>query len=228
MTLVNGPGSSAPIRPVVGGTGRAVDLSHLQRTNPRLPALLQQHPGLRAFLEKHGGTTATSSSPNPTPVAWNAWFHSPATLRQDYDWKNQFIFVFQRSRSDTGTIDFGREGRYQGRLIGVHRLGDLDVPVRNRGGREGGTAPDGGFEARFPVEAVGQRGDDVEVCFCVGSLDDKGNPTGGWGTLGGYGGRQHDITIGVADRVPIHEDDHSYSELVPQPGGGYVKRATRL
>jgi len=228
MTLVNGPGQSAPIRPVVGGTARGVDLSHLQRTNPQLPALLQQHPGLRAFLEKRAGTTATSSSPNPTAVTWNAWFHSPASLHQSYDWKNQFVFVFQRSRADTGTVDFGREGRYQGRLIGVHRMGDLDVTTRMRGPHEGGTAPDGGFETQFPVEAVGQRGDDVAVCFCVGSLDDRGNPPGGWGTLGGYGGRQHDITIGVPDRVPIHEDDGSYSELVARPGGGFTSRPTRL
>lgn len=225
MTTVNGPTGTAQVRPTMSARVGGADLSHLMRTNPALPALVQQHPGLRAFLEKHAASTVTAATATtPTPVTWNGWFHSPASLHQDYNWKDQLIFVFQRSPKDQGTIDLGREGQYRGRLIGVHRMGDLDVPTRIVGGHEGGSSKDGGFEAQFHVEAVGHKGDDVEVCFCVGTLDDKGNPKGGWGTLGGYGGRQHDITIGVKDQVPIHEDNGSYTVLVPRQGGGYISK----
>jgi hypothetical protein len=224
MSFVNGPAGARPVQNSPASAGARLDTSHLEKSNPRLPALLQQHAGLRTFLAQHAGNVATSSSANPTKVVWNAWFHSPASLHQNYNWKDQLVFVFQRSKQDTGTVDFGNQGKYQGRLIGVHRMGDLDIPVRVKGGYEGGTAPDGGFETQFNVEAVGDRGDDVEVCFCVGTLDQSGKATGGWGTLGGYGGRQHDITIGVPDQVPIHEDDGSYSVLVPKQGGGFLSK----
>ena len=132
--------------------------------------------------------------------------------------------MFQRGANDKGKVDFGREGSYQGRLIGVHRMGDLDVPTRTKNGFEGGLSSDGGFEALFPVEAIGKPGEKLEVCFCVGTLDDKGNPSGGWGTLGGYGGRQHDIVIGTPAQVPIHEDDGGSSVLTAKSGGGYTSR----
>lgn len=222
MPVIHGP-SGIRSMPTAGSS---FDTSHLERTNPRLPELMKQHPGLRAFLEKHAaaGAVATSASGTASPVTWNAWFHSPASLHQDYNWKDQLIFVFQRGPSEKGRIDFGRQGSYQGRLIGVHRMGDLDVPVRMKNGHEAGSSSDGGFETQFKAEAIGRPGDELEVCFCVGTLDDRGNPTGGWGTLGGYGGRQHDIKIGDPAVVPIHEDDGTYSVLSPKAGGGFTSR----
>jgi hypothetical protein len=222
MPVVNGPSG---VRPSSSGN-TAVDLSHLSKTNPKLPELMKQNPGLRAFLEKHAatGSIATSSGGTASPVTWNAWFHSPASLHDNYNWKDQLIFVFQRGPHEKGKVDFGRKGSYQGRLIGVHRMGDLDVPVKMKNGHEGGTSSDGGFETQFPVEAIGKPGEKLEVCFCVGSLDDKGNAVGGWGTLGGYGGRQHDIEIGKPAVVPIHEDDGGYSVLTPKAGGGFTSR----
>jgi hypothetical protein len=224
MPTTMGPAGARTVN--LGGVAnnRSLDITHFERTNPRLPQVIQQHPGLQAFLVKHASNIASGSSPSPTKIIWNAWFHSPASLRQDYNWKDQLIFAFQRSPKNQGTIDFGNQGRYQGLLIGVHRMGDLDVPVRMRGKFEGGSSADGGFETQFMVEAVGNRGDDVEVCFCVGTLDAKGQAVGGWGTLGGYGGRQHDITIGVPDQVPIHEDNGSFSILVPRTGGGFLSK----
>lgn len=222
MPVIQGP-TGIRATPSLGGN---VDISHLERTNPRLPELMKQHPGLRAFLEKHAaaGAIATSTAGTASPVTWNAWFHSPATLHQSYNWRDQLVFVFQRGPAERGRIDFGRQGAYQGRLIGVQRMGDLDVPVKPRGGLEAGTSSDGGFETQFPALAIGRPGDRLEVCFCVGTLDDHGNPTGGWGTLGGYGGRQHDIQIGQPAVVPIHEDDGTYSVLSPMPGGGFTSR----
>jgi len=223
MTTVNGPGGvSGAAVPRAGGP----DLSHLSKTNPNLVALMAKYPGLAAFMDKNAAAIAPAKAGTATPVTWNAWFHSPASLHQTYNWKDQFIFVFQRSADDKATVNFGSQGNYQGRLIGVQRMGDLDVPVKNKGGFEGGSASDGGFEAQFDVEAIGRPGADVEVCFCVGSLDAKGDPVGGWGTLGGYGGRQHDMKIGQRDEVPIHEDDGSFSVLQKKPGGGgYTSQA---
>ncbi len=222
MTTVNGPGG---VRVSGGAQASKVDVSHLQKTNPNLAALMAKHPGLQAFLEKNAAAIAPATAGTATPVTWNAWFHSPASLHQNYDWKDQFIFVFQRSNDDKGsTVDFGREGKYQGRLIGVQRMGDLDVPTKMKGGHEGGTSSDGGFETQFDALAIGRPGAAVEVCFVVGTLDPKGNPTGGWGTLGGYGGRQHDIKIGQRDEVPIHEDNGGFSVLEKKPGGGFTSK----
>ena len=231
MPVVNAPGA---VRSSATAAG-SVDLSHLSRSNPRLPELMKQMPGLRAFLEKHAatGSIATSHAGTASPVAWSAWFHSPASLHQNYAWQDQLVFVFQRGAAsglgaagagDKGKVDFANKGSYQGRLIGVHRMGDLDVPTRTKGGFEGGSSSDGGFEALFDVEAIGKPGEKLEVCFCVGTLDDKGNPTGGWGTLGGYGGRQHDIEIGKPAQAPIHDDDGGYTVLTPKADGGYTTK----
>jgi len=216
----------SPVGSVNAASTAGVELSHLIKTNPKLPALMAQFPGLKAFLTSHTatGAIAAASSGTASPVAWSAWFHSPASLHQDYNWQDQFIFIFQRGPKERGTIDFGSEGSYQGRLIGVHRMGDLDVPNHKVGQFAGGTSNDYGFETLMPVEAIGRPGDKLEVCFCVGSLDAKGNPVGGWGTLGGYGGRQHDIVVGTPAQAPIHEDGGGYTVLTPKPGGGFVSK----
>jgi hypothetical protein len=216
----------SPVGVVNAASTAGVELSHLIKSNPKLPALIAQFPGLKAFLVRHtsSGAIASSATGTASPVKWSAWFHSPASLHQDYNWQDQLIFVFQRGPAERGKIDFGSEGSYQGRLIGVHRLGDLDVFTRKVGGFTGGESTDFGFEALMPVEAIGKPGDKLEVCFCIGSLDDKGNPTGGWGTLGGYGGRQHDIVVGKPAEAPIHEDGGGYTVLIPKPGGGYISK----
>ena len=216
----------APIAATSRAATGGVELSHLIKTNPRLPALMQQFPGLKAFLTRHSATGAIASSTAgvASPVQWSGWFHSPASLQQNYNWQDQFVFVFQRGPKEHGTIDFGNQGRYQGRLIAVHRLGDLDVPTRKIGAFTGGISSDTGFEALFPVEAIGKPGARLEVCFCIGSLDAQGNTCGGWGTLGGYSGRQQDIVVGKPINIPIHDDDGTYDQLVPKPGGGYVEK----
>jgi hypothetical protein len=215
----------SPLGAVNAASTTGVELSHLVKTNPKLPALMQKFPGLKAFLARHtsSGAVVSSASGTASPVSWSAWFHSPASLHQDYNWQDQFIFAFQRGPNERAKIDFGSQGSYQGRLIGVHRLGDLDVPTQKVGPFIDGVWGHG-FETVFPVEAIGKPGEKLEVCFCIGSLDANGNPCGGWGTLGGYGGRQHNIVVGTPAQAPIHEDGGGRSVLVPRPGGGFISK----
>ncbi len=69
-------------------------------------------PGLRAFLEKHAatGSIATSHAGTASPVAWSAWFHSPASLHQNYAWQDQLVFVFQRGAGAAGAAGAAEPG----------------------------------------------------------------------------------------------------------------------
>lgn len=223
MSIIQGPGS---VRPVATSANTSADMAFLVKNNPNLPKLIQQNPGLGKFIDKHiasGAVVNGVGGGQASPVQWNAWFHSPASLGQDYNWKDQFVFVFQRGPSEKGKVDFGREGSYQGRLLGVYRLGDMDVPQTAKGKLTGGISNDGGFETQFDTNAFGKAGDKVEICFCTGQLDANGAPTGGWGTLGGYEGRQHDVTIGQAAIVPIY-DHGKLQVLEKKPGGGFIEK----
>ena len=106
-------------------------------------------------------------------------------------------------------IPIGKEGRQPGKLVGVYRLGDIDMDVdTDKQGRAGGASNDGGFQFQVQALAVGKPGEKVELFFGTGCLDDAGKPTGGWGMGLGYSGRKHLGTVGTDIEAPIHEDDH--------------------
>jgi len=196
------------------GAARAgsVDLSVLRVGNPDIGALVAKHPNLGRFLENAAAVGAVAKQqPGMTTsnVTWNIWSHSEQSLGSKIPWKDQFIFVWQKTPGESTSIDFGKEGRQAGKLIGVYRMGDVDMHAdADKQGRAGGTSSDGGFQLQVKAVAVGKPGEKIELFFGTGCLDDAGKPTGGWGMGMGYSGRKHLATVGTDVEAPIHEDDH--------------------
>lgn len=201
----------------------AIPMSQLEKSNPAIDKLVQAYPELKAFLARQaarGAIAEATPGTVATKVTWNLWSHSPASLHSNTPWRDQFVFVYQKNPGDRTSIDFGKEGLEDGKLIGVYRLGDLPINLRRQGGFEGGTAPDGGFETQLQAFACGKPGEKGELWFATGCLDKSGNPSGGWGLGLGYSGRLHRITHGTPVEAPIHEDNHAqYSVLRRQPDG---------
>lgn len=206
-TATNSVALAAAARTVSG-----VDLAVLQVGNPGIAALVAKHPHLGKFLDRAAAAGAIASAQPgqaTSTVTWNIWSHSEQSLGSKLPWKDQFVFVWQKSPGDTSVIDFGKEGREPGKLIGVYRLGDIDMHVdADKQGLAGGTAPDGGFQFQVKAQGVGKPGEKVEMFFGTGCLDPNGKPSGGWGMGLGYSGRKHLAVIGTDVEAPIHEDDH--------------------
>lgn len=217
------------------GQAAAFPISHLELSNPATKALVQKYPELGVFLArqaKAGAIADVAPGTVATPITWNIWSHSPASLGSAGPWRDQFIFIYQKNPGDKSTIDFGKEGQEAGKLVAVYRMGDIDFPLKKRGSLDAGTSGDGGFEMQVVAQGRGKAGEKAELFFATGCLDKKGNPTGGWGMGLGYSGREHNMVNGTAVEAPIHEDNHrDYSVLrklangtwqtkvVPKPAG---------
>jgi hypothetical protein len=215
--------TSAVTAPAVA-PGGAIDTSVLQVGNPQIGALIAAHPNLKQFLERAsaaGAVATQAAGASTSKVTWNIWSHSEQSLGSKSPWQDQFVFVWQKTAGDNSVIDFGKEGRQAGKLVGVYRLGDVDMDVEtDKQGRSGGASKDGGFQFQVKALAVGKPGEKVELFFGTGCLDNAGKPAGGWGMGLGYSGRKHLGTIGTDIEAPIHEDDHQSFTVLRQNAHG--------
>lgn len=210
VTPFNASVSSVSSSTTTARTG-GLDTSVLAVGNPEIGALVAAHKNLARFLDNASAAGAVAKQQPgqaTSTLTWNIWSHSEQSLHSKIPWRDQFVFIWQKTPGDSSVIDFGKEGRQPGKLIGVYRLGDIDMHVDAKNGHVGGSSKDGGFQLQVKAQIVGKAGDKVELFFGTGCLDDNGKPTGGWGMGMGYSGRKHLGVVGTDVEAPIHEDDH--------------------
>lgn len=215
-----------PASPSSGAAGP--ELAHLVASNPGMSALLQSHPELGKFLARQvarGAVEQPGAGKITTPITWNVWSHSPASLGDaSVKWREQFLFFYAVGPNEKASVDFGSKGTEPGKLIGVFRYGDLGIPMKKHGSLEGGSSKDGGFEFQVSLLGLGKAGEKASIWFATGCIDDKGLPVGDWGLGLGYSGRKHEMVHGTPVEPPIHEDNGGYSVLRPDASGKLVAK----
>lgn len=205
MTVVSRP---APV--VASASASTLDLSYLKQSNPKLDDVLRDNPGVGKFLEKHA-TTGSLMQARPgdvaTTVRFGMWTHSKQSGGMAQEPFKETIIVWQEDPSSKADVRFTSHEQYQGRIIGVFRLDQLeelaDAVDAKHNGPKRTVSNDNGWEwPDMKVRASGKAGAPLAIKWAIVSIDKNGNVEGG-GFPGGWAGREYDGAHGSDDRLPV-------------------------
>ena len=200
-------------------------IANLQRTNPRLPKLLSDLPGVKLWLDRQVAAGAVSTGAKPgeatSSVRWDVWTHGEGTKAKyghnltDKQVLNEDVIVVFKIDPQGKPLDIGGYRSYSGSILAVHRMCDLGRPC---------VAGDGGWLSNMNVEVSGQPGTQADCAWAIISIDQNGRVRGGGyppprpanhangsgaGSAGGeYAGRRWLVKCGAPAYVPIIADEH--------------------
>jgi hypothetical protein len=205
MTVIN---RSAPV--TSGAFASQIDLSYLKKSNPKLDDVLKQNPGVLKFLEKHAATgSLMEERPGDvqTQVRFGMWTHSARSGGMREEPFKETIIVWQEDPGSKSDVRFTNWEKYQGRIIGVFRLEQLeelaDAADNRFNGPKRTVSSDNGWEwPDMKVRATGKAGTNLSIKWAIVNIDQNGNVQGG-GFPGGWAGREYDGKHGTNDRLPV-------------------------